>query len=60
MPIAGPVFVNALKQMQIEDARAILTGPDNQLTWYQTYPTYILDTPAEALLNIYDDEPALP
>src|SRR5205085_11192855 len=34
VPIAGPVFVNALKQMQIEDARAILTGPDNAATQY--------------------------
>jgi hypothetical protein len=34
VPIAGPVFVNVLKQMQIEDARAILTGPDNAATQY--------------------------
>jgi hypothetical protein len=34
VPVAGPVFVNALKQMQIEDARAILTGPDTAATQY--------------------------
>jgi hypothetical protein len=34
VPEAGSVFVDALKQMNIDDGRAILTGPDDAATKY--------------------------
>jgi hypothetical protein len=34
VPAAGSVFVDAMKQMQIDDAKNILTGPDDAATQY--------------------------
>ncbi len=34
VPAAGSVFADALKQMNIEDARSILSGPNNAATQY--------------------------
>jgi hypothetical protein len=34
VPMAASVFVDAMKQMNIEDAKAILTGPDDSATQY--------------------------
>ncbi len=34
VPVAGSVFVDALKQMKIEDAKNVLTGPQDAATQY--------------------------
>ena len=56
-PITNTLFVTVTNVVSIPGWELIETGSANQFTWFQTYPTYILATPAEATINIYDDEP---
>lgn len=50
------LFLTKTNEITIPGWEAIQTGSDNQFTWFQSYPTYILDSPSEAMLNILDDE----
>jgi uncharacterized delta-60 repeat protein len=54
--VTNTMLVTVTNQFRIPGWELRPSGPNNVLTWYQTYPTYVIDT-AEACVPIVDDDP---
>ncbi len=54
--VTNTFFVSITNQVSIPGWELLPSGPSNQLTWFQTYPTYVLAT-AEAAVTIFDNDP---